>query len=116
MPGYGRRQTWGRIYLVLSLLLRLGFRDWVALLTGRLWLVTQVRHYRKLFKTQGGDSRDIVEDCGRGGGGWVRNAQGHHTEGGRVEGGSKLKLEGSDFPANGTVGLLSEIVLTLFRT
>jgi hypothetical protein len=50
MPGYGRRQTWGRIYLVLSLLLRVGFRDWVALLTGRLWLVTQVRHYRKLFK------------------------------------------------------------------
>jgi hypothetical protein len=30
MPGYGRRQTWGRIYLVLSLLLSVGFRDWIA--------------------------------------------------------------------------------------
>jgi hypothetical protein len=27
--------------------------DWMALLTGRLWLVTYVRHYRKLFKIEG---------------------------------------------------------------
>jgi len=26
--------------------------DWVALLTGRLWLVTRVRHYRKLYLKQ----------------------------------------------------------------
>jgi hypothetical protein len=38
------------------------------------------------------------------------------TAGSKRVGGSKLKLESSDFPANGTVGLLSEIVLTLFGT
>jgi hypothetical protein len=38
------------------------------------------------------------------------------TVGSKRVGGSKLKLERSGFPANGTVGLLSKIVLTLFWT
>jgi hypothetical protein len=37
--------------------------------------VTHVRHYQKLFSSQGGGSRDIVRDRDRVGGGWVRNAQ-----------------------------------------
>jgi len=49
-------------------------------------LVTYMCHYRKLFSTEGGGSSDIVRDCDRVGGGWVRNAQYRH---GGVEGGSK---------------------------
>jgi len=35
--------------------------DWIALLTGRLWLVTHVRHYRKLLKQMEEESERIPE-------------------------------------------------------
>jgi len=34
--------------------LRRSIWDWVALLTGRLWLVTYARHYRKLLTQEEG--------------------------------------------------------------
>jgi len=73
--------------------------------------VTHVRHYRKLFSTEGGESRDIVRDCDRVGGGWVRNAQ--YRRGG-VEGGSKQERKRSGLSANGAGGRFSGIVLGLF--
>jgi len=36
--------------------------DWIPLLLGRLWLVTHVHHYRKLFKTYGGGARENSGD------------------------------------------------------
>ena len=35
--------------------------DWIALLTGRLWLVTHVCHYRKLLKQMEEESERIPE-------------------------------------------------------
>jgi hypothetical protein len=37
---------------MLSLLLRVWFWDWIALLLGRLWPETRKRHCQKLFKTE----------------------------------------------------------------
>ena len=113
MPGYGRRQTWGRIYSVLSLLLSVRFRDWIALLTGRLWLVTHVRHYRKLFKTHKEEDPEISSEIVAGvvvvG---YAMPKGTTHRGGRVEGGSKLKIEEIALAANETVAPLLEILLT----
>jgi len=35
--------------------------DWIALLMGRLWLVTHVRHYRKLLNQMEEESERIPE-------------------------------------------------------
>jgi len=66
------------------------------------------------LKTQGGGSRDVVRDGDPVGGGWVRNAQGRHRGGGRVEGGSKTELMQISSSVNEAEARDAEIVLRRF--